>query len=111
MCGFMCVFEGEGEEKQFAHMCVCDISIRAERCLSLSAVLDSAGDENNFYPGKEKSVVSQPSSPYASVWLMDFFHDTDIITGTANAMTLTLAVPVINNHIELPDIFDAPTWF
>lgn len=86
MCGFMCVFEGEGEEKQFAHMCICDISIRAERCLSLSAVLDSAGDENNFYPGKEKSlVVSQPSSSYASVWLTlsgdnlwIFIHDTDI---------------------------------
>lgn len=66
--GVMCVFEGEGEEKLFAHMCRYDISIRAERCLSLSAVLDSAGGENNFYPGEEKSlVVSQPSSPYVSV--------------------------------------------
>lgn len=69
MCGFMSVFEGEGEEKLFANLCVYDISIWAEMCLSLSAV-DSAGGENNFYPGKEKwLVVSQPSFPYASEWL------------------------------------------
>lgn len=49
----MCVFEGEGEEKLFAYMCINDIFIRAQRWLSLSAVLDSAGGENNFYLAKK----------------------------------------------------------
>lgn len=50
---FIWVFQGAGEEKLFAYMCVNDISIRAQRCLSLSAVLDSGGGENNFYLAKE----------------------------------------------------------